>query len=71
VLDGIQLRSERFGFEPEVTAKLLRAGEPIVEVPISYDGRSRQEGKKISWRDGVETLRILVACRLATGRSER
>jgi glycosyltransferase involved in cell wall biosynthesis len=65
VLDGIQLRSERFGFEPEVTAKLLRAGEEIVEVPISYDGRSRQEGKKISWRDGVETLRILVACRLA------
>jgi glycosyltransferase involved in cell wall biosynthesis len=64
VLDAIQLRSERFGFEPEVTAKLLRAGEPIIEVPISYDGRTRQEGKKISWRDGLESLRILVACRL-------
>lgn len=63
VLDGITLRSERFGFEPEVTAKLLRAGEPIAEVPISYDGRTRQEGKKISWRDGVETVRILVRCR--------
>ena len=63
VLQGITLRSERFGFEPEVTAKLLRAGEPIVEVPISYDGRTRQEGKKISWRDGLETLRILVASR--------
>jgi glycosyltransferase involved in cell wall biosynthesis len=65
VLQGITLRSERFGFEPEVTAKLLQAGEPIVEVPISYDGRTRQEGKKISWRDGLETLRILVTCRLA------
>ena len=63
LLDGIPLRSERFGFEPEVTARLLRAGEPIVEVPISYDGRTRQEGKKISWRDGLETLRLLVACR--------
>ena len=65
VLNGISLRSERFGFEPEVTAKLLRAGESIHEVPISYDGRSRQEGKKISSRDGLETVRILVACRLA------
>ena len=68
VLDGIDLCSERFGFEPEVTAKLLRAGEAICEVPISYDGRTRQEGKKISWRDGLETLRILVACRF-TARS--
>ena len=64
VLDGMDLRSERFGFEPEVTAKLLRSGETILEVPISYDGRSRQEGKKISWRDGVETVRILLSCRL-------
>jgi glycosyltransferase involved in cell wall biosynthesis len=71
VLDGVRLSSERFGFEPEVTAKLLRAGEPIVEVPISYDGRSRQEGKKISWRDGLETLRILVSCRLSIGESWR
>jgi hypothetical protein len=64
VLQGITLRSERFGFEPEVTAKLLLAGETIHEVPISYDGRTRQEGKKISWRDGLESLRILVSCRL-------
>ena len=65
VLDGVDLRSERFGFEPEVTAKLLRSGETICEVPISYDGRTRREGKKISWRDGVETVRILLSCRLA------
>ena len=64
VLDGVDLRSERFGFEPEVTAKLLRSGETIREVPISYDGRTRREGKKISWRDGVETVRILLSCRL-------
>jgi glycosyltransferase involved in cell wall biosynthesis len=64
VIDGIPLRSERFGFEPEVTATLLRAGEPILEVPISYVGRTRQEGKKISWRDGLETLQILVRVRL-------
>ena len=64
VLDAMALESERFGFEPEVTAKLLRRGERIVEVPISYDGRTRQEGKKISWRDGLESLRILVSCRL-------
>jgi glycosyltransferase involved in cell wall biosynthesis len=64
VLQGITLRSERFGFEPEVTAKLLRASEPICQVPISYDGRTRREGKKISWRDGLETLRILVTCRV-------
>lgn len=65
VLEGITLESERFGFEPEVTAKLLRRGERIVEVPISYDGRTRQEGKKISWHDGVETVRILVSCRIS------
>jgi glycosyltransferase involved in cell wall biosynthesis len=68
VLQSITLRSERFGFEPEVTAKLLRAGEPILEVPISYEGRTRQEGKKISWRDGLETLRILLACRMVRRR---
>jgi glycosyltransferase involved in cell wall biosynthesis len=68
VLQSITLRSERFGFEPEVTAKLLRAGETIHEVPISYNGRTRQEGKKISWRDGLETVRILVLCRLARNR---
>lgn len=63
LLDSIALRSERFGFEPEVTAKLLRSGETIHEVRISYDGRARRDGKKVSWRDGVETVRILLSCR--------
>jgi glycosyltransferase involved in cell wall biosynthesis len=65
LLDGIALRSERFGFEPEVTAKLLRAGEPIHEVAISYRGRTRAEGKKIGWRDGVESLAILIRQRIS------
>ena len=47
------LRSDRFGFEPEITARLARAHARIFEVPISYSGRTYAEGKKISWRDGI------------------
>jgi glycosyltransferase involved in cell wall biosynthesis len=47
------LRSQRFGFEPEITARLARAHARIFEVPISYSGRTYAEGKKISWKDGV------------------
>ena len=47
------LRSKRFGFEPEITARLARAHARIFEVPISYSGRTYAEGKKISWKDGV------------------
>jgi glycosyltransferase involved in cell wall biosynthesis len=56
VLDGVTLRSNRFGFEPEVTAKIARGGWRVFEVPISYYGRSYLEGKKITWRDGVAAL---------------
>ncbi|MEX2178833.1 MAG: glycosyltransferase family 2 protein [Gemmatimonadaceae bacterium] len=48
-----RLRSDRFGFEPEITARLARAQARIFEVPISYSGRTYAEGKKISWRDGM------------------
>jgi glycosyltransferase involved in cell wall biosynthesis len=65
LLDGIRLRSDRFGFEPEVTAKVLRSGERIYEVPISYAGREPEEGKKITWRDGFEALWVLVRCRVS------
>jgi glycosyltransferase involved in cell wall biosynthesis len=65
LLEGLRLRSDRFGFEPEVTAKVLRTGERIYEVPISYAGREPAEGKKITWRDGVEALWILVRCRVS------
>ncbi len=63
VLDAIQLRSQRFEFEPEVTAKILRRGIRIYEVPISYTGREVNEGKKITWRDGIVALWTLVKYR--------
>ena len=65
LLDSVRLRSDRFGFEPEVTAKVLRTGERIYEVPISYAGREPDEGKKITWRDGLDALWVLVRCRVA------
>jgi glycosyltransferase involved in cell wall biosynthesis len=65
LLEGLRLRCDRFGFEPEVTAKVLRTGERIYEVPISYAGREPGEGKKITWQDGVEALWILVRCRVS------
>ena len=56
VLVGITIRSERFDFEPEITAKVLRRGYRSYEVPISYAGRTYAEGKKIGWRDGFRAL---------------
>jgi len=53
VIKAIPLHSRRFDFEPEVTAKVLKRGHRIFEVPISYYGREYREGKKISWKDGV------------------
>lgn len=55
-LDGITIRSDRFDFEPEITAKILRKRIRIYEVPISYAGREFHEGKKISWKDGFGAL---------------
>jgi glycosyltransferase involved in cell wall biosynthesis len=63
LLDGITLRAQRFEFEPEVTAKILRRGIRIYEVPISYTGREFDEGKKITWRDGFIALWTLVEYR--------
>ena len=56
ILREIPLRSDRFGFEPEITAKLAKRKHRIREVPITYKGRAYQEGKKISWKDGVAAL---------------
>jgi glycosyltransferase involved in cell wall biosynthesis len=63
VLDGIRLQADRFDFEPEFTAKVLRRGIRIYEVPISYAGREPNEGKKITWHDGVIALWTLVKYR--------
>lgn len=63
-LDGIRLRCVGFDFEPEITAKLLRAGRRILEVPIGYQPRREDEGKKIRWIDGVDAIYTLIKCRL-------
>ncbi len=63
VLEGITIESDRFEFEPEITAKVLRRGYRIYEVPISYAGREPDEGKKITWRDGFGAVRALVKYR--------
>ena len=56
LMKRLPLTSDRFGFEPEITARLARAKARIYEMPISYSGRTYAEGKKISWRDGVAAL---------------
>jgi glycosyltransferase involved in cell wall biosynthesis len=63
VLEGITVESDRFDFEPEITAKILRRGFRIYEVPISYAGREATEGKKITWRDGFGALKALIKYR--------
>ena len=60
VIAGIEICEERFGFEPEITAKVARGRWRIYEVPISYYGRTYEEGKKIGWRDGVHALRCVL-----------
>jgi glycosyltransferase involved in cell wall biosynthesis len=64
-LDGIRLRCVGFDFEPELTAKFLRAGRTIAEVPVRYNPRRVDEGKKIRWTDGIDAVYALVKCRLA------
>jgi len=64
VLQQIKLKRVGFDFEPEITAKLLKAGYQIQEVPISYNPRTSYEGKKIGWRDGLEAIWTLITCRL-------
>jgi dolichol-phosphate mannosyltransferase len=60
---GIKLRCVRFDFEPEITAKLLMLGYRIHEVPITYSPRTLDQGKKISWVDGIEAIYTLLRCR--------
>ena len=60
VLQGIKLKSDRFGFEPEITAKISKGNWRIYEVSISYAGRTYADGKKITWRDGISTLWCII-----------
>ncbi len=59
VIKNIRLRSNRFGFEPEVTAKVARMGCRIYEIPISYAGRDYSEGKKIGWKDAITAIFVI------------
>ena len=63
VLRSMELKSNGFGIEPEITAKVFKRGYKVYEVPISYDGRGYEEGKKITWRDGVVALWVLLKYR--------
>ncbi|MBI4446092.1 MAG: glycosyltransferase family 2 protein [Acidobacteria bacterium] len=64
VFDQIQIRSNRFEFEPEVTMKVAKKGFRVYETPISYSGRSYAEGKKITWIDGIKSVWAMVRFRL-------
>jgi len=57
---ALRLQANRFDIEPEITAKLLRAGHHIHEVPVRFEPRSRAQGKKIGWRDGVKAIDVLI-----------
>jgi glycosyltransferase involved in cell wall biosynthesis len=64
-LQGIELKSKRFGFEPEITIKLAKKRWRFYEVPISYHGRTYEEGKKITWKDGLAALYYMIRFRFA------
>jgi len=60
ILEHISIEEDRFGFEPEITAKVARLKCRIYEVGISYSGRTYEEGKKINWKDGISALRCIL-----------
>ena len=75
VVRGLTLEANRFDIEPEITAKLLKAGHGILELPVRFEPRSRAQGKKIGWRDGVHAIQVLVRHRFerqeARGKREK
>jgi glycosyltransferase involved in cell wall biosynthesis len=64
IVKGMNLQSNGFGIEPEMTAKIFKGGHRVYEIPITYDGRGYDQGKKITWRDGVVALWILLKYRV-------
>ena len=65
VLRSMTLRSDGFGIEPELTAKIFKRGYRVYEIPITYDGRGYDDGKKIGWRDGIVALWVLLRYRFS------
>jgi glycosyltransferase involved in cell wall biosynthesis len=63
VIKKVEIKSNRFGFEPEVTVKVAKLGCRVYEVPISYHGRTYAEGKKITWKDGIKAIYALIRFR--------
>jgi len=66
VLKGIKLKCNRFDFEPEFTSKILKKGIKITEIPIGYNPRTKKQGKKIKWRDGLIAVRVLLRERFSS-----
>ena len=64
IVRGMTLKSNGFGIDPELTAKIFKGGHRVYEIPITYDGRGYEEGKKITWRDGLVALWILLKYRI-------
>lgn len=64
-IQGITIKSDRFDFEPEITAKVMKQKARLKEVPISYFGRGHEEGKKINWKDGIHAIFALVKFRFS------
>ena len=64
ILKSIQIKSNRFDFEPEITAKILKRGVRFMETPISYNARTTENGKKIGWKDGIQAIFALIKYRL-------
>jgi hypothetical protein len=60
IIQAIRIEEDRFGFEPEIVAKVSKLNVPIYEVPISYYGRTYAEGKKIGWRDALSAFRCII-----------
>jgi dolichol-phosphate hexosyltransferase len=67
LLRALPLKEAGFGIEPEITARLLQRGERIFEVPVSYQARSDEEGKKLTALDGLRVTRTLIRCRFTRG----
>ena len=65
VARSLQLECNRFDIEPEISAKLLRDGHRILELPVRFEPRSRAQGKKIGWRDGVQAIKVLIKYRFS------
>ncbi len=64
LMKNLELKANKFDLEPEITCKILKKGINIFEVPISYVGRTHEEGKKITWKDGISAFWVIIKLRV-------